>query len=75
MRIKDIWPTLGDYTPSPKGSWTPGVKKQLTANQKHKGRKALHRHYVRYTHVLSMWVTEQNLRAISKKLSSKMKVN
>lgn len=32
MRIKDIWPTFGDYEPTKKGSWIAGQKKTLTAN-------------------------------------------
>lgn len=72
MRIKDIWPTFGDYEPTKKGSWIAGQKKTLTANQMHKGRKALHRHYCRYTNVLSMWITEQNLKNISIKNARKM---
>ena len=72
MRIKDIWPTFGDYEPTKKGSWVAGQKKKLTMNQKYKGLKALHSHYCRYTHVLSMWIAEKNLRNISTKNKRKM---
>lgn len=71
MRIKDIWPTFGDYTPTPKGSWIAGVKKKKTANQLMPGRKALFNHYKRYSHVLTDYIQQQNLTAIAQKLKAK----
>lgn len=67
MRIKDIWPTFGDYKKPNKGTWILGVRKTPTTNQLLPGRKALFGYYKRYTHLLSDYIAEKNLQSKAQK--------
>lgn len=66
MRLKDIWPTLGE-------GYAGGDKpQQPVAGKCTRGVSHGHRYFTRYTNVLSAWIAERNLRKISERLSKKM---